>query len=156
LFGSYPYPPTLYGNIYWEYIFVLVKPGPRRKVPKHIKGLSKLSYEEWKEYTRKFWRIPSESEWIKEHPSVFPVEIPKRLIKMYSFVGDIVLDPFLGSGTTTLAARLTKRNSIGYEINPEYLDLIKRRVMIEQRMLVEDEDTFEIIVREDAQRSEWL
>jgi len=156
LFGSYPYPPTIYSNVYWEYIFVLVKPGPRRKVPKTVKERSKLSFEEWKEYTRKIWRIESETEWIKEHPSVFPLEIPLRFIKMYSFVGDIVLDPFLGSGTTTLAARLTGRNSIGYEINPKYVDLIRRRVGINQRTLFNDEAEFEIIVREDAKESEWL
>jgi site-specific DNA-methyltransferase (adenine-specific) len=123
-----------------------VKPGPRRKVPKDIKELSRLTYEEWVKYTRKFWKIPSETEWIKEHPSVFPVEVPKRCIKMYSFVGDVVLDPFLGSGTTTLAARITRRNSIGYEINPKYLPLIKRRIGYGQRTLLGD-DEIEIIIR---------
>jgi len=155
-FGSYPYPATIYNNVYWEYIFVLTKPGPKRKVPKEIKEKSKLTYEEWKEYVRKIWRVESESEWIKEHPSVFPVEIPIRFIKMYSFVGDTVLDPFLGSGTTTLACRLTGRNSIGYEINPKYLPLIKLRVRINQSTLLEDKDEFKIIVRDDARTGEWI
>lgn len=159
LFGSYPYPPTIYSQVYWEYIFVLVKPGRRREVPPEVKEASKLDYREWAEFTRKIWRIESETEWIKAHPSVFPVELPIRFIKMYSFVGDTVLDPFLGSGTTTLAARLTKRNSVGYEINPRYLDLIKSRVGVNQATLTElaeDPDKFEIIVRDDATESEWI
>ncbi|MDH5690213.1 MAG: site-specific DNA-methyltransferase [Candidatus Bathyarchaeota archaeon] len=154
-FGSYPYPPTIYNNVYWEYIFVLIKPGPKRKVPKEIKEESKLSLAKWREYVQRIWRVESESEWIKEHPSVFSVEIPKRFIEMYSFYGDTVLDPFLGSGTTTLAARLTGRNSIGYEINPKYLDLIKKRAGIEQTSL-SDEDKFEIVVRDDAHEEEWV
>ena len=156
LFGSYPYPHTIYSNVYWEYIFVLKKPGSRRKVPPHIKRASKISFEEWKEFTRFIWRVESETEWIKEHPSVFPVEIPKRFIKMYSFKGDTVLDPFLGSGTTILAARMLGRNSVGYEINPEYLDLIKRRVKMNQQTLFDEEDEFKIIIREDAGRPRWI
>ena len=156
LFGSYPYPPTIYNNVYWEFIFVLIKPGPKRKVPREVKEKSALSQEEWKEWTRKFWKVESETEWVKEPPSVFPVEIPYRLIKMYSFIGDTVLDPFLGSGTTTLAAWLTRRNSIGYEINPKYVELIKRRTLMNQKTLFEENDEFEIILRDDAQEGEWL
>ena len=134
----------------------MIKPGPRRRIPREIKERSKLAFNEWKEYVRNIWRIESETEWIKEHPSVFPVEIPMRLIKMYSFVGDTVLDPFLGSGTTTLACRLTNRNSVGYEINPKYLDLIKRRVGINQSTLTGERDEFKIIVRDDARIEEWI
>ncbi len=155
LFGSYPYPPTIYNQVYWEYIFVLVKPGKRRKVSKEIKEKSKLSYEKWVEYTRQIWRVESETEWVKEHPAVFPVEIPKRFIEMYSFRGDTILDPFLGSGTTTLAAKLTGRNSVGYEINPKYSELIKKRVGIGQTTLSNNCE-FEIIFREDAREGEWL
>ena len=154
-FGSYPYPATIYNNVYWEYIFVLIKPGPKRKVAREIKEKSKLSFEKWREYVQRIWRVESETEWIKEHPSVFSVEIPKRFIEMYSFYGDTVLDPFLGSGTTTLAARLTERNSIGYEINPKYLDLIKKRAGIEQATLTNG-DEFEIILRDDAHEEEWV
>ncbi len=156
LFGSYPYPATILSNVYWEYVFVLVKPGPKRAVPKEIKERSKISFEKWKEYTRKIWRVESESEWIKEHPAVFPVEIARRFIEMYSFVGDTVLDPFLGSGTTTWAARLMRRNSVGYEINPRYIGLIKRRVRIDQPLLLEEPDEIKIIVREDARETEWI
>jgi len=156
LFGSYPYPPTIYNQVYWEYIFVLIKPGKRRKVSREIKEKSKLTYERWVEYTRKIWRVESETEWIKEHPAVFPLEIPKRFIEMYSFKGDLILDPFLGSGTTTLAARLTGRNSVGYEINPGYADLIKKRVGIGQMTLSESKSEFKIRFRDDAREAEWL
>lgn len=156
LFGSYPYPATIFNNTYWEYVYVFVKPGPRRKVPKDIKEKSRIPLERWKEYVQKIWRVESETEWIKEHPSVFPVEIPRRFIEMYSFVNDTVLDPFLGSGTTTLAARLTGRNSIGYEINQKYLDLIKRRIEINQKALTGTQDEFEIVMRADAREGEWI
>lgn len=71
--------------------------------------------EEWTTYFNGHWKIPGTRN--DKHPASFPLEIPKRLIKMYSFVNEVVFDPFLGSGTTSLAALLTKRNSIGSEIN---------------------------------------
>ena len=75
---------------------------------------------------------------------MFPEELPKRLIKMFSFVGDTVLDTFLGSGTTTLAAKNLNRNSIGYEINEDFLPVIKDKLSIEQGTIFQDV-TFEII-----------
>jgi len=134
LLGSYPYPATLYNNVYFEYIFILKKPG-KRKVDPQAKEASKLSREEWKEYVQRIWRIETETEWFQGHEAVFPVEVPKRLIRMYSFVGDTVLDPFLGSGTTTLAAMQLGRNSIGYEINEELIPVIKRRLGLDQPSL---------------------
>ena len=156
IFGSYPYPATIYNNIYWEYVYVFIKPGPKRIVSKEIKERSKIPLAHWKEYVQKIWRVESETERIKEHPSVFPVEIPKRFIEMYSFYDDTVLDPFLGSGTTTLAARLTNRNSIGYELNLKYLELIKRRVGIGQTSLSAENVDFEIKVRDDAHEADWI
>ena len=155
-FGSYPYPATIYNNVYWEYVYVLIKPGPKREVAKEAKEKSKLKLQDWKEYVQKIWRVESETEWIKEHPSVFPVDIPRRFIEMYSFYADTILDPFLGSGTTTLASRLTNRNSIGYELNPKYLDLIKRRAGVNQASLGTHKDKFEIRIREDAHEAEWI
>lgn len=153
-FGSYPYPATIYSNVYWEYIFVLVKPGPKRKAPREIRERSRIPLEQWREYVQQIWRVESETEWIRAHPSVFPPEIPMRLIRLYSFVGDTVLDPFLGSGTTTLAARLLGRNSIGYEINRTYRDLIARRVGIESMDPLAPAE-FEILVREDSGEGDW-
>lgn len=116
LFGSYPYPPTpkILDSIF-ENILVFRKEGKRKKVDKSIKESSKLTKEEWIEYTRGIWFIEPDRK--AKHPATFPIEIPKRLIKMYSFKGDVVLDPFAGTGTTLIAAYILDRKSIGYEIN---------------------------------------
>jgi site-specific DNA-methyltransferase (adenine-specific) len=80
--------------------------------------------------------------------SMFPEELPRRLIKMFSFVGDTVLDPFLGSGTTTLAAKNLNRNSIGYEINEDFLPVIKDKFNVEQRSIIRDA-TVEVIKQDE-------
>ena len=103
LFGSSPYPPTIYSSVSWDFIFILRKPGERMKVPRKIKEASKIDVNLLKKYTSEFWRIPPDTRWVKDHPSVFPLEIPKRCITLYSFVGDMVLDPFLGSASTMIA-----------------------------------------------------
>jgi len=66
------------------------------------------------------------------HPAPFPVELPRRCIKLFSFVGDTILDPFLGSGTTLVAAKMLNRKGIGIEIDSQYCDLAKKRIMIFQ------------------------
>ncbi len=71
---------------------------------------------------------------------MFPEELPRRLIKMFSFVGDTVLDPFLGSGTTSLAAKNLDRNSIGYEINEDFLPIIKEKLGIRQKDIFQETD----------------
>jgi site-specific DNA-methyltransferase (adenine-specific) len=148
LLGSYPYPATLYHNAYFEYIYILKKPGKRPPLPPKIKERSKLDKRTWQEYVQKIWRIETETEWFQGHEAVFPLEIPLRLIRMYSFVEDTILDPFLGSGTTTLAARLLGRNSIGYEINESLVPIIKERVRINELTLFEglqnEQDIIEI------------
>lgn len=118
LFGSYPYPPTpkILDSIF-ENILVFKKQG-KRNIPKEIKNKSRLSKEEWIEFTRGVWVIEPDRK--AKHPAVFPVEIPLRLIKMYSFVNDTVYDPFAGTGTTLIAAHMTERQAIGVEINPEF------------------------------------
>lgn len=127
LLGSYPYPGTLYNNAYYEFIFVLRKPG-RRRVPQTLREASKLTAEEWRQYTQQWWRIESISERYDGHGAVFPLEIPARLIKMFSFVGDTVLDPFLGTGATTEAAVRTGRHSVGVELDANAEALVQRRV----------------------------
>jgi len=87
---------------------------------------------------------------IEEGIAAFPEEIPYRLIKLFSFVGETVLDPFLGSGTTTKVARLLGRNSYGYELDSELTDVVKRKLNYEQVSLTQDK--IEITVREDACR----
>jgi site-specific DNA-methyltransferase (adenine-specific) len=90
---------------------------------KTIKEKSKLSKEEWKEYTKTVWSIANVSH--PNHPAVFPEEIPLRLIKMFSFVDEIVLDPFGGTGTTASVALSLKRNAISIDQNPEYVAIAK-------------------------------
>src|SRR5215475_12911691 len=88
------------------------------------KEASRLTKEEWREYTKTVWAIANTSD--PGHPAVFPIEIPMRLIKMYSFVGDTVLDPFAGTGTTAEAALKLKRKSIALEQNKDYTARIRR------------------------------
>ncbi len=136
LLGSYPYPASIYNNVYFEYIFILKKPG-KRKLDPAMKKISKLDKETWRQYVQRIWRVETETEWFKGHEAVFPEEIPLRLIRMYSFVGDTVLDPFAGSGTTTLAAINLGRNSIGYEINEDLIPVIHQRLGLNQLRLVD-------------------
>lgn len=118
LFGSYPYPPTpkILDSIF-ENILIFKKPG-KRIVSKEVKEKSKLTKDEWIEYTRGVWFINPDKK--AKHPAVFPLEIPLRLIKLYSFVGDLVYDPFAGTGTTLIACILLNRRGLGLEINPEF------------------------------------
>jgi DNA modification methylase len=128
--GSYPYPPNGMIEIDYEFILVFKKPGKIKDAPKEIKESSKLAKEEWKEYFSGHWRFEGEKQ--IEHEAMFPEELPKRLIKMYSFEGDTVLDPFVGSGTTLKVALELRRNAIGYEINEKFLEVIKRKLGINQ------------------------
>ena len=125
IMGSFPYPPNGIVEIDYEFILIFKKEG-KRKVSKEIKECSKLTKEEWKEYFSGHWKIGGARQ--INHEAVFPDEIPRRLIKMFSFYGDTVLDPFAGSGTALKVALELGRNAIGYEINPKFLELIKEKV----------------------------
>jgi len=126
LMGSYPFPRNGMVEIDYEFILLFKKAGKGPKVSKQIKNQSGLLKEKWKEYFSGHWYFGGERQ--DGHVAMFPVELPKRAIEMFTFVGETVLDPFLGSGTTSLAARLTNRNSIGYEINADFLPLIRNKV----------------------------
>jgi hypothetical protein len=91
-----------------------------------MKEAFKLSEEELEEYFSGHWKFSGAKQ--LEHEAVFPEELPKRLIKMYSFVGDRVLDPFAGSGTTLKVAFELGREAIGYEINPKYIEIMRKKV----------------------------
>jgi site-specific DNA-methyltransferase (adenine-specific) len=140
--GSYPYPRSGIIKIDYEFILIFKKLGRAPRVSKEIKEQSKLTDEEWNEYFYGHWDFPGEKQ--DKHLAAFPEELPKRLIKMFSFVGDTILDPFLGSGTTSIAAMKLNRNSIGYEINEDYIKIIKKR-LTENVGLFEQEARFEII-----------
>jgi DNA modification methylase len=129
--GSFPYPRNGILKIDYEFILIFKKLGNSPKVSRDIKEKSRLSQEEWNEYFYGHWTFSGEKQ--EKHLAVFPEELPKRLIKMFSFVNDTVLDPFLGSGTTSLAAVKLDRDSIGYEINEEFLPLIKEKLGITQK-----------------------
>jgi site-specific DNA-methyltransferase (adenine-specific) len=124
LMGSYPYPSTFLISTAFEAIFVFRKIG-NRKVAKKIKELSRITKDEFRAYRNPSWRINGV---YNGHPAAFPSELPRRLIKMYSFVGDIVLDPYLGSGTTSIEAARLARNSIGLEVNRKFLEVMKKLI----------------------------
>ena len=124
--GSYPYPRNGVVKLDYEFILLFRKTGKAPAVPAHRKERSKLSSEEWSTCFSGHWRFPGERQ--QQHLAMFPEELPRRLIKMFSFVGDTVLDPFLGSGTTSLAARRLQRNSIGYEVNPDFVSVIEAKL----------------------------
>ena len=131
IFGSYPYPPNLYSHISFEYIYVFRKHGESRRISQDIKAKSKITQKEWEKWCfNSIWDIPpvikvgSEGE-LTGHIAPFPLEIPRRLIRLFSFVGDNVLDPFVGSGTTLAACKLEQRRGLGIEIQPSYEPLIQ-------------------------------
>ena len=130
LMGSYPTPRNGILSIDYEFILLFKKLGTPIKPSKEIKEQSKMTKEEWKTYFDGHWNFGGARQ--DGHIAMFPEELPKRLIKMFSFVGDTVLDPFLGSGTTFLAAKKLNRNSVGYEMNPEFIPYIEKKLEINQ------------------------
>lgn len=144
--GSYPYPRNGILKLDYEFILIFKKYGNPPKVSDEIKEQSKLTLEEWNQYFTGHWNFSGEKQ--DKHLAMFPEELPKRLIKMFSFVGDTVLDPFLGSGTTSMAAKNLNRNSIGYEINEDFLPIIKEKLGLQQSSIFQDA-VFEIIKQEE-------
>jgi len=124
--GSFPYPPNGIVELDYEYIHIFKKPGKNKQVSKEIKEASRLTKEEWKQYFAGHWVFKGAKQ--IDHEAMFPDELPRRLIRMFSFVDDIVLDPFLGSGTTVKVALEQGRNAFGYEINHSFLELIKEKL----------------------------
>lgn len=124
--GSYPYPRNGIIKLDYEFILIFKKPGEAPKPTKEQKELSRLTPEEWNTYFTGHWNFPGVKQ--DHHIAMFPEELPKRLIKMFSFVGDTVLDPFAGSGTTNLAAKNLGRHSIGYEINEHCIPVIRKKL----------------------------
>jgi len=107
MLGSFPSPPEISLVNWFEYILIFRKEG-KREVSKEIKGKSKLSYTEFKWASQSIWPIPAEKD--RGHPAPFPEVISDRLIRLFSFYDDIVLDPFIGSGTTAISAIKNHRN----------------------------------------------
>ena len=124
--GSYPYPRNGIVEIDYEHILLFRKPGRTPPPSDAAKKQSRLTKEEWKEFFSGHWRVAPARQ--NQHIAAFPEEIPARLIRMFTFVGETVLDPFLGSGTTAVAALKLARNAVGYEINPQFVPLIRKRL----------------------------
>lgn len=142
--GSYPYPRNGILKLDYEFILIFKKLGDAPKPTIEDKEQSKLTAEEWNTYFTGHWNFAGARQ--NNHIAMFPEELPRRLIKMFSFVGDTVFDPFIGSGTTSLAARNTGRNSVGYEINPEFISVIKDKLSIHQKDLLGT--TYEFITQQ--------
>jgi len=124
--GSFPYPPNGVVEIDYEYILLFKKPGKTAKVPREVKEASRMTKEEWKTYFSGHWVFGGARQ--VAHEAVFPPELPRRLIKMFSFKGETVLDPFAGSGTTLEQALALGRHAVGYEINPRFVALTEERL----------------------------
>jgi len=128
-FGSYPFPPNIFSTMPYEWIMVFSKRGKRPPVDQAVKESSKLSTKEWQDWAvNSIWEMSPAKAKKEGHPAPFPEELPKRLIKLYSFVGDTVLDPFMGTGTTLQAAINLGRNCIGFEVSSEYMALAEAKV----------------------------
>jgi site-specific DNA-methyltransferase (adenine-specific) len=107
-----------------EYVIVASKESFRRERP----GTDTISRDEFLAATMSLWEMPPESARRVGHPAPFPVELPRRLIELYTFEGDLILDPFMGVASTAIAALETGRDYVGYEISTEYLELAKKRI----------------------------
>ena len=138
LMGSYPFPRNGIISIDYEFILLFKKLGSvsKKKIPDDIKAQSKLTKEEWKTYFSGHWHFGGAKQ--EGHLAMFPLELPFRLIKMFSFVGETVLDPFLGSGTTAVAANKLLRNSVGYEINADFIKVIQKKLQANQSLASEN------------------
>jgi len=147
IMGSFPFPRNGILKIDYEFILIFKKGGKAPSPGKEAKEKSRMSTEQWNQYFTGHWSIPGERQ--DKHLAVFPEEVPRRLIRMFSFVGDTVLDPFLGSGTTSLAARNLARDSTGYEVNADFLPIIKEKLGINENLLFEDAD-FEVVTQRQA------
>lgn len=130
IMGSFPYPRNGILKLDYEFILLFKKQGTSPVPTKGQKDLSIMTKEEWNTYFSGHWYFAGEKQ--NGHIAMFPKELPTRLIKMFSFAGETVLDPFLGSGTTSLAARSLGRNSVGYEINTEFMPFIKNKLNVNQ------------------------
>lgn len=133
IMGSFPYPRNGILKMDYEFILLFKKLGNAPKPTPEQKKASEISKEEWNQYFSSHWQFNGVKQY--GHIAMFPEELPRRLIKMFSFVGETVLDPFAGSGTTSLAAKHLNRNSIGYEINREFEPLIREKLMDSQTNL---------------------
>ena len=110
-----------------EYILIFSKGSYKRSKPKESKNT--IEKEQFMEWTKSVWIMNTESAKKVGHPAPFPVELPYRLIQLYTIKGDVILDPFIGSGSTAIAALKSDRSYVGYDIDPEYVKLAEKRIV---------------------------
>ena len=128
-----PYEPNAIIKNDMEFILMQRKPGGYRQPTDKQRTQSMIDKRDFNRWFQQIWTIPGAS--LKNHPAPFPLELASRLVRMFSFVGDTVLDPFCGSGTTMVAALKHGRNSIGVEIDPEYCRMAARYLKAESQDL---------------------
>lgn len=146
--GSFPYPNNGVMHTDSEYILIFKKPGKRHIKGGTIKDDSELTWKDWSKYYTALWKFPS----VKQdagHGAIFPYELPKRLIRMFTYVGETVFDPFLGSGTTMKASKDWRRSCIGTELNPDFVDMSKKKVGWGQQSV--DGDKIDYIITENIE-----
>jgi len=123
-----PYEPNAVIKNDVEFLLMQRKPGGYRNPSVHTRVLSIISAENYQKWFQQVWSsVPGAS--TREHPAPFPEELAERLVRMFSFVGDTVLDPFMGTGTTTVASARWGRSSIGVEVDEHYFSLAQRRIL---------------------------
>ena len=142
-----PYEPNAIIKNDIEFILMQRKPGGYRKPTLEQRELSRISKAEFDQWFRQWWALPGASN--RSHPAPFPYELAYRLVRMFSFWGDTVLDPFCGTGTTLLAALNTGRNAIGLDIDHQYVDMAINRVA--QRRLALAEEKAEYVLSPGSQ-----
>lgn len=129
-----PYEPNAIIKNDIEFILMQRKPGGYRNPTEEQRKLSKIDKKDFDNWFQQIWNIPGAS--TRYHPAPFPLELASRLIRMFSFYGDTVLDPFCGAGTTMIAALRCNRNSIGIEIDPQYCSMVARYLKAESNNLI--------------------
>jgi len=126
LMGSYPHPRNGVVKLDYEHVLLFKKPGKAPAVSAATKESARMGLEEWKTWFNGHWQFPGARG--RSHLAPFPVELPRRLIRMFSFPGERVLDPFVGSGTTLVAAAELDREGIGVEIDEDAVPIIRERL----------------------------
>jgi DNA modification methylase len=132
-----PYEPNAVIKNDIEFILMQRKPGGYRKPTEQQRRLSMIERERFNRWFQQIWRLGGES--TRNHPAPFPLQLADRLVRMFSFVGDTILDPFMGTGTTAVAAMKAGRNAVGVEIDPDYFDSSVKRVRSAADMLTNPE-----------------
>ena len=131
LFGSFPYPSLILTSGLTEHIITARKPlnnSPKKQRSEEIRDKSKLTKDEWGKWAVDLWHIPPVASNTTNHPAPFPVELAYRCIRLNSFYDDVILDPFMGSGTTAIASQSSGRNYVGYEIHENYITMFRERL----------------------------